>query len=78
MARVCAYTGKKTAVGNNVSHSVRRTKRQFRINLFKKRVKDPITGKVYHLKLSASAIKTLNKKGVQSFLAQLRKAGQIV
>ncbi|MGB0424832.1 MAG: 50S ribosomal protein L28, partial [Flavobacteriales bacterium] len=37
MARVCQLTGKKVMVGNNVSHSKRRTKRRFYPNLIKKR-----------------------------------------
>lgn len=64
MSRVCMYTGKKTSVGNNVSHSVRRTKRKFYPNLFWKNVTDPQTGIVFRLRLSAKAIKTLKKKGI--------------
>ncbi|EKD65747.1 MAG: hypothetical protein ACD_49C00099G0004 [uncultured bacterium (gcode 4)] len=64
MSRVCQLTGKKTAVGNNVSHSVRRTKRKFYPNLFWRNIKDPATGMVFRVRLSAVAIKTLKKKGV--------------
>ena len=64
MSRVCMLTGKRTAVGNSVSHSVRRTKRKFYPNLFWRNVKDPETGIIYRLRLSASAIKTLKKKGI--------------
>jgi large subunit ribosomal protein L28 len=64
MARVCQLTGKKTSVGNNVSHSVRRTKRRFYPNLFWRNVTDPQTGLVLRLRLSAKAIKTLKKKGI--------------
>ncbi len=64
MSRVCQLTGKKTAVGNNVSHSVRRTKRKFYPNLFWRNVKDPATGITLRLRLSAKAIKTLKKKGI--------------
>lgn len=64
MSRVCALTGKKTSVGNNVSHSVRRTKRKFYPNLFWKNIKDPETGMVFRMRLSAKAIKTLKKKGI--------------
>ena len=35
MSRVCQITGKKAMIGNNVSHSKRRTKRKFDVNLFK-------------------------------------------
>jgi len=64
MSRVCQLTGKRTAVGNNVSHSVRRTKRKFLPNLFMKKIKDPATGLIYQVRLSAKAIKTLKKQGV--------------
>ena len=64
MSRICMLTGKKTAVGNNVSHSVRRTKRKFFPNLFWRNVKDPETGIILRLRLSAKAIKTLKKRGV--------------
>lgn len=78
MSRTCAYTGKSTSAGNNVSHSVRRTTRQFRVNLFSKRITDPDTGKVYRLKLSAKAIKIMKKIGVTAFLNNLRKSREIV
>jgi large subunit ribosomal protein L28 len=64
MSRVCQLTGKRTSVGNNVSHSVRRTKRKFYVNLFWRNIKDPITGVTLRLRLSAKAIKTLKKKGI--------------
>ena len=64
MSRVCKLTGKKTAVGNNVSHSMRHTKRRFYPNLFWRNIKDPQTGMVIRLRLSAKAIKTLKKKGI--------------
>jgi large subunit ribosomal protein L28 len=64
MSRVCQLTGKRTSVGNNVSHSVRRTKRRFYPNLFWRNIKDPITGMTIRLRLSAKAIKTLKKKGI--------------
>lgn len=64
MSRVCQLTGKRTSVGNNVSHSVRRTKRRFYPNLFWRNVKDPSTGLTIRLRLSAKAIKTLKKQGI--------------
>ncbi len=68
MSRVCVYTGKITATGNNVSHSVRRTKRAFKVNLFYKKIRDPRDGMIYRLRLSAAAIRTMRKKGVVAFL----------
>lgn len=64
MSRICQLTGKKTSVGNNVSHSLRHTKRKFFPNLFWRNVRDPETGLTFRLRLSAKAIKTLKKKGV--------------
>ena len=68
MPRVCVYSGKTTGSGNKVSHSVRRTKRNFMVNLFYKKVRDPRDGIVYRLRLSAHAIRTMRKKGIVAFL----------
>lgn len=68
MPRVCVYSGKTTGSGNKVSHSVRRTKRNFMVNLHYKKITDPRDGMVYRLRLSAHAIRTMRKKGVVSFL----------
>jgi large subunit ribosomal protein L28 len=64
MSRVCEVTGKKTAVGNNRSHSLRATRRKFYPNLFMKKIKDPETGLVYKIKVSAKGLKTLRKHGL--------------
>ncbi|MDR1945450.1 MAG: 50S ribosomal protein L28 [Candidatus Peribacteria bacterium] len=61
MSRICEVTGKKTAVGNNRSHSMRATKRKFYPNLFYKNIKDPTTGIVYRIRVSAKGLKTLRK-----------------
>ena len=64
MSRICEVTGKKTAVGNNRSHSMRATKRKFYTNLFYKNIKDPETGLVYRIRVSAKGIRTLRKHGI--------------
>ena len=61
MARVCQYSGKKTTTGHNVSHSQRKTKRTFDINLIKRRFRDPETGLVFVARISAKSLKTLTK-----------------
>ena len=48
-------TGKHTAVGNKVSHSLRRTKRKFYPNLIWRNIKDPVTGMTVRIRLSAKA-----------------------
>jgi len=68
MPRICVYTWKTTGSGNKVSHSVRRTKRNFMVNLFYKKIRDPRDGIVYRLRLSAAAIRTMRKKGIVAFL----------
>ena len=63
MSRVCELTGKKAMVGNNVSHAMNKTKRKFDVNLLKKRFYIPEEDKWVTLRVSASAIKDINKKG---------------
>jgi len=64
MSRVCDITGKKTSTGNKRSHSMRATKRTFRPNLFYKNIKDPQTGLVFRIRVSAKGLKILKKKGI--------------
>tara|TARA_B100001287_G_scaffold106488_1_gene89688 strand:- start:626 stop:850 length:225 start_codon:yes stop_codon:yes gene_type:complete len=72
MSRVCQITGKKAMVGNNVSHSNKKTKRKFNVNLVKKRFFIPEENKWITLKLSTSAIRNINKKGITQVLKELR------
>ncbi|MFA5799709.1 MAG: 50S ribosomal protein L28 [Candidatus Peribacteraceae bacterium] len=62
MARQCQMTGKKRAVGNRRSHSMRATKRTFGANIQKKRVYDPATGTYRRMKVSTSYLRTLAKQ----------------
>ena len=62
-------------VGNNVSHSNRKTKRTFGVNLIKKRFFIPEEDQWITLKLSASALKTINRKGVSAVLKEARANG---
>ncbi len=78
MSRVCSITGKKAMVGNNVSHSQRKSKRTFGINLIKKRFFIPDDNEWITLKLTASALKTINKKGIVSVLKQARSNGMVL
>ena len=60
MARACPITGKGPISGNNRSHSLIATRRKWNVNL--QPVKVNINGRVVTMKLSARAIKTLNKQ----------------
>lgn len=64
MSRVCEITGKRTAVWNKRSHSMRATKRKFYPNLFYKNIKDKETGIIYRIRVSAKGIKTLRKNWI--------------
>lgn len=64
MSRVCDVTGKRPSTWNNRSKSLRATKRRFLPNLFVRKIKDPATGLVYSVKVSAKGLKTLKKKGI--------------
>ena len=59
MSRRCDLTGKRRLVGNKVSHSNIKTKMQQEVNLKTKRVFDPVSGETVKLRLSTSAIRTL-------------------
>ena len=75
MSRVCELTGKKAMVGNNVSHSMNKTKRKFDANLMKKRFYIPEEDKWITLKVSASALKNINKKGISAVIKEARANG---
>ena len=77
MSRVCELTGKKAMVGNNVSHAMNRTKRTFDANLIKKRFFIPEEDKWITLKISTSALKTINKIGIFAALKEARTKGFI-
>ena len=75
MSRVCDLTGKKAMVGNNVAHSNKKTKRKFYPNLQRKRFFVPETGEWITLKVSTSALRTIDKKGIYVYLKELEKKG---
>jgi large subunit ribosomal protein L28 len=78
MSRICQVTGKKAMVGNNVSHSKRRTKRKFLPNLFEKRYYLPDEKRWISLKVSAAGIRLISKKGLTTALKEAREKGYIV
>ena len=75
MSKVCQITGKKALVGNNVSHAMNKTKRRFEVNLIKKRFYLTDQEKWITLKLSRSALKTINKKGLAAVLKEAKAQG---
>jgi large subunit ribosomal protein L28 len=77
MSRVCQITGKKLMVGNNVSHSKRRTKRTFLPNLFDKKFYLPEEDRWVQLRVSAAGMRTITKKGLRNALEEAREKGYI-
>ena len=75
MSKVCQITGKKALVGNNVSHAMNKTKRRFEVNLIKKRFYLTDQEKWITLKLSTSALKTINRKGLSAVLKEANAQG---
>jgi large subunit ribosomal protein L28 len=75
MAKVCQVTGKKPMSGNNVSHANNRTKRRFVPNLQNKRFWLESERRWVRLRVTARGIKTVDKKGVEAVVAELRRKG---
>lgn len=74
MSRVCKITGKKPLVGNNVSHSNRKTKMRQQPNLRKKRLFDESTGQWVTVRLSTSGLRTVTKLGLKKALKKAAAA----
>lgn len=77
MSKICQITGKKAMVGNNVSHSKRRTKRKFNVNLFRKKFYWVEQDCWISLKISAAGLRTINKMGLDAALKQAAKKGYL-
>ena len=77
MAKVCQITGKKAQVGNNVSHSKRRTKRKFEVNLHTKNFYWVEQDMWIVLRVSARALRTINKIGLNEALKRAEAAGNL-
>ncbi len=78
MARVCQITGKRPRSGNNVSHANNKTKRKFYPNLHKKRFYLADEDIWITLKVSTSALRTINKNGLKAVLKKAQAQGNIV
>ena len=77
MARFCAVTGKGPMVGNNVSHANNKTKRRFMPNLQYRRLWVDSEQRWVRLRLTNAALRTIDKLGIDTVLAQLRARGDI-
>ena len=75
MANICQITGKKAMTGNNVSHSMNKTKRKFKPNLQVKRFFIPEEDKWVTLKISASGIRHIDKLGIFVAIKKAKEKG---
>ena len=75
MSRVCQVTGKRPITGNTVSHANNRRRRRFLPNLHTQRFWLEGEKRWVSLRVSANAMRTIEKKGLQAVLADLRTRG---
>lgn len=71
MARVCQVTGATPGFGNTISHSHRRSKRRFNLNVQKKTYWVPSLGRKVTLSVSARGIKTIDRRGIDAVVAAI-------
>ncbi len=77
MSKVCEITGKRAMFGNNVSFSINKTRRRFNVNLSKKRFYLPEEDRWVTLKVSAKALKIINKRGISAVIKEARAQGLV-
>lgn len=75
MSKICQITGKKVMVGNNVSHAKNRTRRTFLPNLFDKKFFIASEDKFIKLRVSASGLRIIDKKGVEAAMKDAKAKG---
>jgi len=73
MSNICEVTGRRPRKGNRVSHSNNKTKRWFKPNVQSQRFYVPSEGRWVRLKVSARAIREIEKRGIEVVLAEMRK-----
>lgn len=78
MARVCQVTGKRPMSGHNVSHANNKTKRRFLPNLHSHRFWVEAEDRFVTLRVTTKGLRTIDKKGIDVVLAELRARGEKV
>ena len=77
MSKICQITGKKAMTGNNVSHSKRRTKRRFHVNIFTKKFYWVEQDAWILLTPTAAGLRTINKLGLDAAIRQAAEKGYL-
>ncbi len=75
MSRVCEITGKRPAVGNRVSHANNKKRRRFLPNLHNQRFWLETEKRWVSLRISTNGLRTIEKKGIDQVVAELRAQG---
>ena len=78
MSRVCQLTGKKPMTGNRVSHANNKRRRRFLPNPHTQRFWLESERRFVSLRISANALRTIEKKGIDQVVAELRAQGVAV
>jgi len=76
MSRKCQVTGVGPKAGNSISHAHNKSKRRFLPNLQKKKIWVQELNRFVTLKLSTSALSTINKNGTAE-IAKMIKEGKV-
>ena len=77
MSKICQITGKKAMVGNNVSHSLKRTKRLFNVNLFVKKFFYVEENCWIQLRVSAAGLRIINRVGLDAAIKDAVSKGYL-
>ena len=75
MAQVCQITGKRPMAGNNVSHAQNKRRRRFLPNLHYHRFWVESEKRFVRLRVSSKGMRIIDKKGIDSVLADIRSRG---
>jgi len=78
MSRICQVTGKRPVAGNNVSHAHNKTRRRFLPNLHTHRFWVESEGRWVKLRLSTKGMRIIDKKGIDTVIAEIRARGETV
>ena len=76
MSRVCQVTGKAPMVGNNVSHANNKTRRRFLPNLQYRRFWVEAENRWVSMRVSQAGLRTIDRKGIETVLAEMRARGE--
>jgi large subunit ribosomal protein L28 len=78
MSRICQVTGKRTVRGNNVSHAHNKTRRTFIPNLHYRKFWVESENRWVRMRVSSKGIRIIDKKGIDTVLADMRARGERV